>query len=52
MDKCKNLTEQIWFQNCLGINVNAKKSLMPTTYTMCPADTATAGSWAGVGLVN
>jgi hypothetical protein len=21
-------------------------------YTMCPADTATAGSWAGVGLVN
>jgi hypothetical protein len=23
IDKCKNLTEQIWFQNCLGINVNA-----------------------------
>jgi hypothetical protein len=23
-----------------------------TTYTMCPVDTATAGSWAGVGLVN
>jgi hypothetical protein len=21
-------------------------------YTMCPVDTATAGSWAGVGLVN
>jgi hypothetical protein len=21
-------------------------------YTMCPADNATAGSWAGVGLVN
>jgi hypothetical protein len=21
-------------------------------YTMCPDDTATAGSWAGVGLVN
>jgi hypothetical protein len=21
-------------------------------YTMCPDDTATAGSWAGIGLVN
>jgi hypothetical protein len=24
----------------------------PLGYTMCPNDTATAGSWAGVGLVN
>jgi hypothetical protein len=24
----------------------------PEGYTMCPVDTATAGSWAGVGLVN
>jgi hypothetical protein len=23
IDKCKNWTEQISFQNCLGINVNA-----------------------------
>jgi hypothetical protein len=26
--------------------------LWPGLYTMCPVDTATAGSWAGVGLVN
>jgi hypothetical protein len=34
------------------VTMLAKNLTKDKGYTMCPVDTATAGSWAGVGLVN
>jgi hypothetical protein len=36
---------------CVGLCQQKYKTNIKQ-YTMCPADNATAGSWAGVGLVN
>jgi hypothetical protein len=50
---------QIFYQTCLDrMKLDLKFwtykliTRNPTNHTMCPVDTATAGSWAGVGLVN
>jgi hypothetical protein len=41
-----------FFENKMVQNYVRPKDHNNIVHTMCPADTATAGSWAGVGLVN
>jgi hypothetical protein len=55
LDNIENIAKSIIFKTkwlILASTCTPTKCRQDVIYTMCPVDTATAGSWAGVGLVN